>query len=101
VFVPVALAILVAAQLFDLLSFMVMTGLHGMGAEANPIVVLLHQELGLPGLTIVKLGVVVFGGAVFVLLAPERRRLAMTVIIYGIAAGMIGGLSNVATIYAY
>jgi hypothetical protein len=101
VFVPVSLAILLAAQLFDLLSFMVMTRLHGMGAEANPIVVLLHQELGLPGLTIVKLGVVLFGGAVFVMLAPKRRRLAMTVIFYGIAAGMIGGLSNVATIYAY
>jgi hypothetical protein len=101
VFVPFSLAILMAAHLFDLLSFLVMTELHGMEAEANPIVVLLHQEMGLPGLTLVKLAAVVFGGAVFVFLAPQRRRLATAVILYGIAAGMVGGLSNVATIYAY
>jgi hypothetical protein len=101
VYVPVAFALLLLAHAFDWVSFVVMTRLHGLAAEANPIVVLLAQEVGLPGLTVVKLAAVVFGGAVFVLLAPQRRRLAAALIIYGIAAGMVGGLSNVATIYAY
>jgi hypothetical protein len=100
-FVPFALAILISAHLFDLFSFMVMTELHGLEAEANPIVVFLHAEIGLHGLTVVKLAAVLFGSAVFLMLAPQRRRLAMAVILYGIAAGMVGGLSNLATIYAY
>jgi hypothetical protein len=101
VFVPIGFALLLAAHLFDFVSFLVMTRLHGLEAEANPIVVVLFQEVGLPGLTLVKLAAVLFGGAVFVLLAPRRRRLATALIIYGIAAGMFGGLTNVATIYAY
>jgi predicted alpha/beta hydrolase len=101
VFVPLAFALLVAAHLFDLASFVVMTDMHGLGAEANPIVVFLHQEIGLPGLTVLKVAAVAFGGTVFALIAPHRRRLATAVIVYGIAAGMVGGLSNVATIYAY
>lgn len=100
-FVPVAFAVLLIAHLFDWASFVVMTSLHGLEAEANPIVVFLAQEVGLPGLTVVKLAVVVFGGAVFAVLAPQRRRLATALIIYGIAAGLVGGVSNVATIYAF
>ena len=96
-----SLAILVAVHMFDLASFVVMTELHGMEAEANPLVVFLHGEIGLHGLTVLKLAVVTFGSAVFVMLAPQRRRLAMAIAFYGIAAGLVGGLSNVATIYAY
>jgi hypothetical protein len=101
VFIPTALVLLAFAHLFDLASFVVMTDLHGMEAEANPIVVYLHEHIGLAGLTVAKLAAVFFGGTVFVLIAPHRRRLAAAVITYGIAVGMVGGLTNVATIYAY
>jgi hypothetical protein len=101
VFIPVALALLAAAHLFDLVSFVVMTNMHGLAAEANPIVVLLAQEVGLPGLTVAKIAAVAFGGAVFVVLAPHRRKLAAAVVIYGILVGFVGGFSNVLTIYAW
>jgi hypothetical protein len=100
--VPVFIVALVAAHLFDLLSFVVMTDRLGMGAEANPLVVMLEASVGLPGLTLAKLASLALGGTVFVLLARDRRhRLAMAVVLFGVGAGLVGGLSNVATLYAY
>ncbi|MDQ3937727.1 MAG: hypothetical protein M3253_03495 [Chloroflexota bacterium] len=100
--VPAFFIVLLAAHLFDLLSFLVMTDRLGMAAEANPIVVLLAESVGLPGLTVAKLASVVIGGSVFVMLARgRRRRLAMAVLTFGVGAGLVGGLTNVATIYAY
>jgi hypothetical protein len=96
--VPVAVAVLAAAHLFDLLSFLVMTGRHGIQAEANPVVQRLAVELGLPGLTFAKIVAVVLGASVFIVLGPKRPRLAMVVLFFGIAAGVVGGLSNVASI---
>ena len=93
----VALAALAAAHLFDLASFVVMTGRHGLAAELNPIVVMLAEGFGLPGLTIAKIASVVFLGAVFVVLSPKRRRLATSVLVIGIAAGLLGGISNIAS----
>lgn len=102
VLVPVFFLALIAAHVFDLASFLVMTERHGMAAEANPIVVALAAEIGLGGLTVVKIASVLIGGSVFVMLAHGRRRkLAMGVVMFGVAAGLVGGLSNVATIYAY
>ena len=100
--VPLFFVALIAAHFFDLASFVVMTQRHGMGAEANPIVVALAGQLGLGGLTVVKIASVLIGGSVFVMLAHgRRRRLGMAVVLFGVAAGLVGGLSNVATIYAY
>lgn len=100
--VPLFFLALIAAHLFDLVSFMVMTERHGLAAEANPVVVLLAQEIGLAGLTVAKIASVLIGGSVFVMLAHGRRRkLAMAVVLFGVAAGLVGGLTNVATIYAY
>jgi hypothetical protein len=102
VFVPAFYIALVAAHIFDLVSFIVMTARHGLEAEANPIVVLVAEQVGLPGLTIAKLASVVIGGSVFVLLARgQRRKLAMGVVLFGVAAGLTGGFVNLATIYAY
>ena len=93
---------LAAAHLFDLLSFVVMTERHGMAAEANPVVVLVAESVGLPGLTVAKVASVVIGGSVFVLLARGRRgRLAMGVALFGVVAGLIGGFSNLTTIFSY
>jgi hypothetical protein len=96
--VPVfALAALFAAHLFDYASFLVMTARHGLAAEFNPIVVALAEGYGLPGLTIAKFASVVFLASTFALLAPRRRRIATGVILIGIGAGLLGGVSNVAS----
>lgn len=70
--------LLAVAHVFDYLSFLGMIGQHGMAAEANPVVLRITSELGLPGLTLGKLAVVAFS----------------------VIAGVLGGLSNVACSYA-
>ena len=92
-----ALIFLVAAHAFDYFSFLVMTSKHGMAAEFNPIVVALAQEFGLPGLAVAKLGSVAFLAGVVILAAPQRRKVASALLVIGISAGMIGGISNVAS----
>ena len=98
VLVPVpllAIALLALAHLFDLASFIVMTARHGLSAEANPIVARLAELFGLPGLTLAKLVAVALGASVFMVLGPKRPKLAMTVLVFGVAAGVVGGISNV------
>ncbi len=95
---PVALGVLALAHLFDWASFLIMVARHGLGAEANPIVVTLVEETGLTGVTLVKVATVAFAALLAVLIAPRRRRMAMVLLTFGVAAGMVGGVSNVATI---
>jgi hypothetical protein len=95
--VPIAIFVLAAAHLFDLVSFIVMTSRHGLAAEANPVVVKLAEEAGLPGLTLAKVLAVILGASVFVVLGPKRPKLASAVLVFGIAAGVIGGITNVAS----
>lgn len=98
-FVPIAaFAVLIAAQFFDYASFLVMTARHGLEAELNPVVVAIAESFGLPGLTIVKVASVVLLAAVVVVLVPRRRRLGTAVLSVGVAAGLLGGISNIATI---
>lgn len=96
--VPIAIGALVFAHLFDLVSFVVMVGRHGLNAEANPLVRNLAEQLGLPGLTLAKILAVVLGACVFIVLSAENRRLAMTVLVFGICAGMVGGFTNLISI---
>ena len=63
-------------QLFDYVSFMVMIERHGLAAELNPIVVTLHQNVGLVGLTVVKASAVVFLASTAVLLMTRRTNVA-------------------------
>ena len=77
-----------------------MVNRHGMGAEANPIVVMLAQVAGLPGLTIAKVVTVAFAAGLMILIAPHRKRLAMGLLVFGVGAGMVGGISNVLTLQA-
>ncbi len=93
-----ALIVLVVAHAFDYVSFLVMTSKHGLVAELNPIVVALAQEFGLAGLTLAKLGSVAFLAGVVILAAPQRRKVAGALLVIGISAGMIGGISNIASI---
>jgi hypothetical protein len=95
---PLALGVLTLAHLFDWASFLVMIGRHGLGAEANPIVVTLFEEAGVPGVTLAKLATVAFAALLVVLLAPKRRRMAMALLSFGMIAGFIGGISNIATL---
>jgi len=98
VFQAVALGILALAHLFDYASFLVMIDRHGMAAEANPIVIQLAETAGLPGLTLAKIATVGFAALLMVLIAPRRKKLAMALLMFGVAAGLLGGISNVASI---
>jgi hypothetical protein len=95
---PIALGVLALAHLFDWLSFLVMIARHGIEAEANPIVVTLVEQTGVPGVTLAKIATVVFAAGMAVLIAPKRRRLAMVLLTFGAAAGMVGGITNIATL---
>jgi hypothetical protein len=94
----VALTALIAAHLFDFASFVVMTARHGLEAEINPVVVALAEGHGIVGLTLAKSVSVVLVGTTVAIIAPKRRRLAMAVLVVGIAAGVVGGISNIATL---
>jgi hypothetical protein len=94
----VSLGILALAQLFDYISFMVMIDRHGLAAELNPIVVHLAENVGLVGLTLVKVGAVTFLGLAVLLLMPRRPHVAAVVLAVGVVLGVVGGVSNVMTI---
>ena len=93
-----SLAVLALAHLFDYTSFLVMIERHGMAAEANPVVIVLADQVGLVGLTIAKVVTVAFAALLMIVIAPRRRRLATGLLIFGISAGLVGGISNVATL---
>jgi hypothetical protein len=95
---PAALAVLLLAHVFDWASFLIMIARHGLGAESNPIVVTLVEQTGVPGVTLAKLATVAFAAGLAVLIAPKRRRMAMALLSFGVAAGLVGGLSNIATL---
>jgi hypothetical protein len=92
-----AIALLVAAHVFDYLSFLVMTARHGLAAELNPVVVVLAEQFGLPGLTVAKLASVLFLVIAATALGRHRPRGATVLLTVGIMAGVVGGLSNVAS----
>ena len=92
-----AIGALALAHLFDFTTFLVLISRHGLSAEANPIVVRIAQTAGIPGLTLAKLATVVFAGTLMLLIAPRHPRIAIGLFIFGVAAGLIGGLSNVAS----
>jgi len=94
----VGLGVLALAQFFDWASFLVLVSRHGLAAEANPIVVRIAQTAGKPGLPLPKVATVGFAALLMFLIAPKRRKLAYGLLVFGIAAGMVGGLSNVASL---
>jgi hypothetical protein len=94
----VALGVLALAHIFDYASFLVMVDRHGLAAEANPIVVQLAEGAGLPGLTLAKVLTVGFAAVLLTVIAPRRKRLAMGLFVFGVGAGLLGGISNIATI---
>ena len=94
----ITLAALALAHAFDYASFLVMIQRHGMAAEANPVVVYLAAELGLPGLTLAKVVVIALAAVLVTIIAPRRRGVAMGLLMFGVGAGLLGGFSNIATL---
>ena len=97
------LAALFAAQFFDLGTFSVMVGRHGIAAELNPIVAQGFLGWGMLIVVAAKLALVVLVGSIVFLLAtrpakPLSLRLAAVVTILAVAAGLTGGMSNVAAL---
>jgi hypothetical protein len=93
----VGVGILALAHFFDYASFLVLVSRHGLAAEANPVVIRIAQTAGIPGLTIAKIATVAFAALLMFLIAPKRRRLAYGLLIFGICAGVVGGISNIAS----
>ena len=96
--VVIPVVALAAAQLFDFLSFLAMVGQHGLGAELNPIVVGVAETFDLRALAILKLAVMGYVGVTVAVVARTRPMLARGVLAVGILAGVVGGLSNIASL---
>jgi hypothetical protein len=93
----VPIAALALAQLFDFVSFLGMVGEHGFTAELNPFVVAVGEAFDLQGLAIAKLTMLAYVAVTVAFLARQHPRLAGLVIAVGIVAGMVGGVSNIAS----
>ena len=95
------LATLLAAQLFDFATFILMVGRHGIVAEMNPVVAHGFEAHGLWVLAVAKASVIVLVGSIVVLLgrddSPRRihRGLATSIALLAVAGGLVGGISNV------
>ncbi len=103
ILVPAVLT-MVAAQLLDLATFVRLVRSVGIAGEANPFVIGLFQDGGLPTLVLAKLALVVLIGSVAVVLLTARGRTAHraggVLLAAPIVAGILGGWSNVLTIGA-
>ena len=96
-----ALMTMVAAQLFDLGTFLVMVRRLGSAAEANPLVDSTLAAGGLAEVVLAKMALIVLMGAVaFALISVRGRRLqraAWVLLGCAIVAGVVGGGSNALT----
>ena len=97
--VPFRVAAVLAAQLFDLATFTIMVGRHGIGTELNPLVAHGFAGFGMPMVVVMKVALVVLLGATIVVLGRGRsdtwtRVWAATIAVSAVVAGLIGGISN-------
>jgi hypothetical protein len=98
-----AVLTMTAAQLLDLATFAEMVRHVGSEAEANPLVSVLFGAYGLPIVAIAKVALLGLVVAIVVTLASRPRSkladaLVAVVLVAGIGAGIVGGVSNVAAI---
>jgi hypothetical protein len=94
---------LAIAQAFDFATFSVMVRAHGVSAEANPLVQSLFLSLGTPAVAFAKIALVVLIVALGIAAAVRGGKGAWSIIggmpmALGIAAGLIGGITNAAVI---
>ena len=100
-----ALVVVTAAQLLDLGTFVRMIGLHGVAAEANPLVAGLLTDHGMTFVAVAKVAALALVVAIIVVLAGRdssvRRnhpRLAAAVAFAAILGGLVGGWTNAGAI---
>ena len=97
------LATLSLAQAFDLATFSVMVARHGSHVEANPLVNNLFDVYGMPAVIVGKVALVILIGALCVMASSRGgtgtwRVVAGLPLALGIAAGLIGGITNAAVL---
>ena len=93
----IGIGLLILAQLADYVTFLAMLTRHGLDAEANPLVVTIVEEHGLALLTLAKAVAVLLVASLAVSVWQTRPRLAATVLAVGVAVGVLGAVSNVAS----
>jgi hypothetical protein len=89
--------LLAAAQAADYLTFLTMVGVHGLSAEVNPVVVSIASQ-GSGALALAKAAAIVIVAGAFLAGRRRRPRTARFTLGTGIVMGLIGALSNIATI---
>ena len=72
--VPFRIAAVLAAQLFDLATFTIMVGRHGIGTELNPLVAHGFDGFGMPMVVVMKVALVVQLASTIVVLDRGGRR---------------------------
>ena len=97
------LATLALAQAFDLVTFSGMVARHGSIAEANPIVNNLFDVYGMPAVILGKVALVLLIGSLCVMASSKGgtgvwRVVGGLPLALAIAAGLIGGITNTATL---
>jgi hypothetical protein len=90
-----AFTAIAAAQMADLVTFLRMVAVHGLAAEANPLVALGGRELGLEMLVVAKVVLTIFVAATFLIVAQVHRRLAASVLTLGTVVGLFGAFTNI------
>jgi hypothetical protein len=94
----IGIALLAIAQAFDFVSFLAMiVARGGIGVEANPIVRDIASTTHLPGITIIKVATVVLVASAVVIVGRHHRTAAAMLLVFGVLAGVAGGLSNIAS----
>lgn len=92
------LGAIVFFQVADYWSFLILVNQYGLAAEANPIVAAVGHELGIVGLTAVKLGGVVIAISALMMLTRRHPKMAMTVFAAAVGSGMVGAISNLSSL---
>lgn len=92
------IALFVLAQLADLVTFLIMIGLRGAAAEANPIVLAFLDVDRLGLLIAAKIAAWAIALSCAALLSRRTPRLAESVIVFGIVVGLFGAFSNLITL---
>ncbi len=92
------IGLLILAHIADYTTFVIMVAIHGLDAEANPLVATLHDDWGMALLTVAKFATVLFVAATFLITSKQRPRLGASVLLFGIFIGGLGAISNIATI---
>ena len=98
------LAAIVAAQLFDFVTFTLMVERHGINAELNPLVAASFHAGGLPILFAIKLALVLLVGSTIAILGRRgspvelQSKLASIITVLAVLGGVFGGFSNAISI---